>query len=55
MKPPPLEFALVTLILVLVALLALNVLSGAQSSVFVAFLPMLVWGVVLVVKGRQSP
>lgn len=53
MNFPPLEFSLLALVMVLVALLALDVLSGAQGIVFVAFAPMLVWGIVLFIKGRQ--
>ncbi len=54
MNLPLADFALLTVLLTFIVLLALDVLSGAPSSLFLAFAPAIVWGLVIALKGRRN-
>ena len=48
-----LQFPLLALLLLFLALLILVALSGAPLLVFFAFAPAVVWGIVLAFRGRR--
>ncbi|HZQ09873.1 MAG TPA: hypothetical protein VFD70_25065 [Anaerolineae bacterium] len=54
MNLPLADFALLTVLMTFIVLLALDVLSGAPSILFLAFLPAIVWGIVIALKGRRN-
>ncbi len=50
---PFIPFPLLALGLLYAALLILNLLSGAPGGIYFVFVPALLWGIVLILKGRS--